>query len=363
MTSNLEIPSPSELSAALKKAGLEAGFSLLGISPAVAPPGLQRFEDWLDAGYAGDLRYLTGRRKAYASVQSILPGARSVVMGAINYCSDDPQPATEGAGRVARYAWGQGDYHDWLRKRMRSVADRLHELVKPCKTRVVVDTAPLLERDFARLSGLGWFGKNTMLINKRQGSWLLLASLLTDVELAPDQPHETAHCGTCTRCLEICPTQAFPEPGVLDATKCLAYWNIEQQGDLPHEIATGLGDWLFGCDLCQEVCPWNRKAPKSSLAECQASPDLNPIDARWLLGISPEEFLARYQGTPLERPGYDGLRRNAAVVLGNQRHESARPALESAACDASPVVAAAARWALERLDENRPNAPSEPSDR
>jgi len=253
------------------------------------------------------------------------------------------------SAQVARYAQGGADYHDVLKNRLRAIADVLHTHVPGCRTRCVVDTAPLLERDFARLAGLGWFGKNTMLIHKRAGSFLLLGALLTDVELEYDQPHETSHCGTCTRCLEVCPTDAFPAPYVLDARKCISYLTIELKGPMPLELRRGVGDWLFGCDLCQDVCPWNRKSPWTDDPAFQPRSDLAPADALEILRLTRDEFRSRFRGTPLARPGYGGLRRNAAIVLGNRGDRAAIPALIAALSDADPVLRGAVAWALGQL--------------
>jgi len=241
------------------------------------------------------------------------------------------------------------DYHDLLRDKLKQLADAVHELRPGCRTRGVVDTAPLLERDFAKLAGLGWFGKNTMLINKRAGSWLLLAALLTDLDLDLDAPHSTSHCGTCTRCLDVCPTNAFPEPYVLDARRCISYLTIELRQQIPSELRDGIGNWLFGCDLCQDVCPWNRKAPVTSEPAFQPQPDLRPADAADILKMSHSEFVSRFEHTPLERPGWDGLRRNAAIVLGNSGDRTVIPILVALENDPSPLVHEAVRWALEKL--------------
>ena len=212
-----------------------------------------------------------------------------------------------------------------------------------------MDTAPLLERDFARLAGLGWFGKNTMLINKRAGSWLLLAALLTDVDLEPDHPHETSHCGTCTRCLDVCPTDAFKAPYVLDARRCISYLTIELKSSIPVELRDGMGDWLFGCDLCQDVCPWNHRAPVSQEPGFQPLPDLNPANASSLLAISESDFKRRFEASPLGRPGWDGLRRNAAIVLGNSEDPKFLAVLTVHVEDSSPVVREAVAWAIDKL--------------
>ncbi len=394
-----------ELTLVLKAEARRIGFELVGVAPAVSPPGLPRLHEWLRAGFAGEMQYLPRREAAYEHPKHVSPPVRSVVMLAINYRTEEPCPVTslrpvtsppskepqlhgdqhahdhandeandhaDGrvsddtndvderrpsfhadepvvAGRVARYAWGTADYHDLLRAKLRQLSDFLHAQRPGCTTRGVVDTAPLLERDFARLAGLGWFGKNTMLLNKRAGSWLLLAGLLTDVELEADAPHETSHCGTCTRCLDVCPTQAFPEPYVLDARKCISYLTIELRGPIPQELRDGVGEWLFGCDLCQDVCPWNHKAPQSVEPAFQPQPDLNPADSVAILRMSREQFQQRFANTPLDRPGFDGLRRNAAIVLGNRGDAAAVPALVEALQDDAAVVRGAAAWSLGKL--------------
>jgi len=250
------------------------------------------------------------------------------------------------AGRVARYAWGTADYHDLIRSRLKQLADVIHQRSPDCTTRAVVDTAPLLERDFARLAGLGWFGKNTVLIHKRAGSWLLLGALLTSLDLIPDAPHATSHCGTCTRCLDACPTDAFAAPYVLDARRCISYLTIELKGAIPRDLRSGLHDWVFGCDVCQDVCPWNRKSPRGEIPEFRPLPDLNPLDPLTVLQMTREQFRARFRNTPLERPGFDGIRRNAAIVVGNLRERRGISALVRLLDDESTVVRGAAAWAL-----------------
>lgn len=340
----------AELSAAIKAEARRLGFDLAGIAPAVSPGGLNHFQNWLQRGFAGEMNYLKRREAAYEHPDKILKRVRSVVMLAVNYRTADPKPADPNHGLVSRYAWGTEDYHDVLREKLRRLADFVHARRPDSQTRGVVDTAPLLERDFTRLAGLGWFGKNTMLINKRLGSWLFLAALLVDVELEADAPHETSHCGTCTRCLDACPTDAFPEPYVLDARRCISYLNIElRDKPIPAELREGMGQWLFGCDICQEVCPWNRKAPISSEPAFQPRPEFSPIDALELLGLSQDEFQSRFRETPLDRPNRAGLLRNAAIVLGNSGNQRAIPALVEALNDAEPIVRGAAAWALGRL--------------
>lgn len=351
--------SPDESASALRKAALHLGFDLVGIATAVRPDGFARLQNWIEQGFAGEMSYIERRREAYEHPRHVLESVRSVIMLGMNYRAADPSDELKsGQGRVSRYAWGTSDYHNVLRDRLRQLANVLHEESPGCKTRGVVDTAPLLERDFSRLAGLGWFGKNTMLINKWQGSLFFLAALLTDVELTPDEPHETSHCGTCTACLDACPTDAFPEPYVLDATKCISYLTIElRDKSIPLEHREGIGDWLFGCDVCQDVCPWNRKAPLSQEPFFEPRSDLNPVDAAELLTLNQEAFNTRFAGTPLERPGRRGLLRNACIVLGNTGDLSHVGALQVALDDDEPLIRDAAQWAIDRLTATNRSAP------
>ncbi|MFQ5733290.1 MAG: tRNA epoxyqueuosine(34) reductase QueG [Planctomycetaceae bacterium] len=353
----------SRLAADLKTVARDLGFELVGIAPAVAPDGFQPFQKWLNDGYAGEMAYLPNREAAYEHPRHVLEAVRSVVMLAINYNTnspvpnereyDRPDPETDSGriipGRVSRYAQGERDYHDVIAEKLRRLADVLHAARPGCRTRGVVDTAPLLERDFGRLAGLGWFGKNTMLINTRQGSWLFLAALLTDVALEADEPHATDHCGTCVRCLEACPTDAFPEAYVLDARRCISYLNIELRGPIPADLRDDVGDWLFGCDVCQDVCPWNHKAPPSAEPAFRPVDDLSPADAAALLRLDDASFRARFRHTPLWRPKRAGLLRNAAIVLGNSGRLDAVPTLIEALSDDAWPVRGAAAWALGKL--------------
>lgn len=358
----------------LKSEAQRLGFDLAGIAPAVTPIGLHNFLAWLERGHAGDMGYLARREAAYEHPRHVLDGVRSVVMLGMNYNtkepgglgplrvsgqatsqSDRPDPPQPGVtARVARYAQGSTDYHDLIRERLDLLGELLRHEHPGCRARGIVDTAPLLERDFARLAGLGWFGKNTMLINKRLGSWFFLAALLTDVELEYDAPHEASHCGTCTRCLDACPTQAFVEPYVLDARRCISYLTIEHRGSIPLELRDDMGDWLFGCDVCQDVCPWNRKVPATAEAMFQPRADLAPVGAAEVLSLSPERFRERFGETPLARPRRAGLLRNAAIVLGNSEDRSAIVALQQALDDVEPIVQEAAAWALEKLQNANP---------
>jgi epoxyqueuosine reductase len=331
----------------IKSLGLELGFAHIGIAPAVTPTGFHRLLNWIDSGYAADMHWVERRKDAYEHPDGVMQGTRSVIMAAMNY-NDGTTPA--GAGRVARYAWGSADYHDVLKPRLQEIAAFLKLQRPQARTRVVIDTAPLLERDFARLAGLGWFGKNTMLISRSIGSWFFLGAILTDAELQYDSPIEQNFCGSCTRCLDACPTDAFPEPGVLDARKCISYLTIEHRKDpIPLELRNGMGEWLFGCDICQDVCPWNRFSPDDTLPEFRQIPSMNPVDCRELLALSAKAFHSRFGASPLSRSGRAGLLRNAAIVLGNAKDESAEPDLIAALDDEEYLIRGAAAWALGEL--------------
>jgi epoxyqueuosine reductase len=261
-------------------------------------------------------------------------------------CGLATAPARPQAALVARYAAGP-DYHGVMWRRLDKMLAWLRTEIPGCQGRAVVDTAPLLERDFARRAGLGWIGKNTMLINKYRGSYFFLGAILIDRALQPDPPHEASHCGTCTACLDACPTEAFAGPGWLDARRCISYLTIELRGPIPPDLRQGIHNWVFGCDVCQEVCPWNRKdvtRPES-------------VDATELLGLSEEEFRERYRHTALQRTKRRGLARNAAIVLGNTGDKRALPALERALDDSEPMVREAAEWAIGRIRERIDEGP------
>lgn len=340
---------PVACSAVIHRAAKEAGFDLVGIADAVTPGGFDHLNEWLRRGFAGEMNWIERRKDAYQDPGRVLERVRSIVMVGLNYSTSAPVSPEPGQGRVSRYAWNDTDYHTVVRERLKPVAGALHQLVSGVRTRVVVDTAPLLERDFARLAGLGWFGKNTLLLNQTAGSWFFLGALLTDCELAPDRPELEDHCGNCTLCLEACPTDAFAEPRVLDARKCISYLTIElRDQDIPAALRPGIGDWVFGCDVCQDVCPWNHKAPQGA-ADFRPEPDRNPVDLVDLLRMTEDEFDRRFGATPLHRTGRDSLARNAAIALGNQRHRPAEPALRAALDHSSAVVREAARWALQQL--------------
>jgi epoxyqueuosine reductase len=350
------------LATRLKGQAHALGFALAGIAPAAPADGFARLREWLDQGFAGDMDYMQRHAEARRHPAAVLPEVQSVLMVGMSYAASEGHqplgesqnraadaPRSPGAGRIARYARG-ADYHNVLRARLNRLLAWVQGEVPACRGRGVVDTAPLLERDFARRAGLGWFGKNTMLLDKRHGSYFLLGALLLDLELPPDPPHEASHCGTCTACLDACPTQAFAAPGLLDSRRCLSYLTIELKGAVPEELRPEMKDWLFGCDVCQEVCPWNRKAPPGTEPALQARPDLVALDPLQLMAMSEEEFRRRFRGTALWRTKRRGLLRNAALILGNRGDPAALPALRQALDDPEPVIREAAQWAIERIE-------------
>jgi epoxyqueuosine reductase len=306
---------PDTLTVALKQEARRLGFDLAGAAAAVEPPSLGHFRRWLADGFAGQMEYLAGRAAAYGHPSRVLEGARSLLMLAMNYRTVDPVPPGAGQGTIARYAWGQ-DYHDVLRRRLRALADFHRRLVPAAAVRGVVDTAPLLERDFARLAGLGWIGKNAMLIHRRLGSWLVLAALLTSETLAYDTRQTKGYCGTCRKCLDACPTGALVAPYRLDARRCISYLTIESREVVPEEFRALLGSRIFGCDACQEVCPWNRRAPTTAEPAFQPGEGMNPVELTELLRLDEAAFRRRLRGTALMRPGHRALADRAGAMLG-----------------------------------------------
>jgi epoxyqueuosine reductase len=320
----------------------------------MTPAGLHRFYQWLEAGYAGEMRYLPERATAYEHPSHVLPGACSIVMLAMNYRTTARRGETgPSAGRVSCYAWGEVDYHDLIHARLERLSTFLREQQPHCEVRGVVDTAPLLEREFAQLAGLGWIGKNTLLLNKRLGSWFFLAALLTDVTLAYDEPYPADHCGTCRACLDACPTSAFPQPYVLDASRCISYLTIELRTALPAELRDGLDGWLFGCDICQDVCPWNDRVAGSEESGFAPRGDQNPVELLSLFALDDEQFRQRFRHTPLWRAKRRGILRNAAMLLGSRRNADAVQALALGSADSEPLVRHACAWALGQI-QNRP---------
>jgi len=342
----------------LKAKAREFGFELAGIARASDADGFARYREWLERGYAGEMEYLYRNAEPRRHPESILGDVRSVLMLGMTYTPvshDVPaerEPsrsagASRLTGRVAKYAQAP-DYHEVFWEKLNALASWLDVQVPGAQSHGVTDTAPLLERDFARRAGLGWIGKNTLLLHREHGSFFLLAALLTTLGLEPDPAFEGNHCGTCTACLDACPTGAFPEPGVLDARRCISYLTIELKASIPENLRPAVGDWLFGCDVCQDVCPWNhRPNPAPGLPH---RPDLMEIDPVEVLRLSPDALRQRFKGTSLRRANWRGLLRNAATVLGNRGDRRALPVLREAVKWDDEVVREACEWAIRRIE-------------
>ncbi len=308
---------PAEISTLIKQRAHEMGFAACGIAPAVPSETHGHLLDWLMNGYNASMRWIA-REDAIAKrgdLQKVLPGAQSVVCVALHYRTNEHWN-DEKHGKVARYARGV-DYHDVLTARLRELQSWIQENW-PCNGRVYVDTGPLLEREIARRAGIGWVGKNTMLLSRELGSYFLLGEIVLDLELAYDAPHSTQFCGSCTRCLDACPTDAFVAPFVLDSNKCISFHTIENRESPPRELKEQFGDWLFGCDICQEVCPWNNKSQAMSDEIKLWQRDDFPTLPEFLT-MPQEEFSRRLKGSPLKRPKRRGLKRNALTVLQNRK--------------------------------------------
>jgi epoxyqueuosine reductase len=331
------------LTESVKVRALELGFDRVAVGPANALPHAEAFERWLDAGYGEGMDWLAETRAERVEPARLLPGVRSAVVVALQYGPRRDDPSWDAVSRYARGA----DYHEVMRPRLHALRDYLKE-AGGADCRASLDTSAVLERDVAAAAGLGWIGKNTNLIAQEAGSYFFIGTVLTTAELIADGP-VPERCGTCTACLEACPTQAFTAPWVLDARRCLAYLTIEHHGDIAEEWKPHVRDWLFGCDICQDVCPWNRKAPPSREVALSPSAPLPALEA--LVRMDDAEFRARFRGTAMSRAKRAGLARNAALVLGNRRQTSAAPALRRALADPDVGVRRAAAWALARLHD------------
>ena len=344
---------------AVTTAAREAGFDLCGIAPANPhSPELDHLPEWIAAGRAGEMKYMEARDERgdlkRASLSRVAPWARSVIVCAINYNTNHPySTAVEepGCGWISRYAWGREDYHDAVLRRLKQVEMAVwgrHSCPPDLTTRAYVDTGPIAERVFAKYAGIGWIGKNTCIINQKKGSWLFLGVILISLELTPDVPAPD-RCGTCTRCIDACPTDAILAPYELDSNKCISYLTIEKRGSIPEDLRAGIGRHVFGCDICQDVCPWNRKAPNSTAPEFEPRPGLFNPALEWLAQMSSEEFGETFRGSPVRRAKHAGIRRNVAIAMGNSGDKSLIHAVESLADDGNESVAEAARWAKARL--------------
>ncbi len=383
----------SSISALITKAATDAGFDLCGIAPVHDPKELEYFPRWIAEGRAGEMKYLESRddqgRLKRSSLAYAAPWVRSVVVCAINYNTSQPystQFTDKTRGWISRYAWSREDYHESVMRRLRQVEAALQDScatrapsspsTNPATdpdnsasliTRCYVDTGPIVERVVAKYAGVGWIGKNTCFINQQLGSWLFLGVILTSLDLTPEATRLPApdRCGSCTRCIDACPTQAFTAPYQLDSNKCIAYLTIEKRGELPNDdnLRSEIGRHVFGCDICQDVCPWNRKAPSTSAPEFQPRPELVNPALEWLAEITGDEFRRIFRGSPLRRAKRSGLRRNALIAMGNSGDTKFRPILEKLAQEKdegqgknenkdkneNEVLRKSAEWALGKL--------------
>jgi epoxyqueuosine reductase len=361
------------------------GFDLCGVVRADKFPELEQTQEWLERGYAGEMKYLADPRRG--DPRTVMPGIRSAIVGLLNYSSErplstDPALAIEDgkpSGWISRYAWGD-DYHEVLGERLEALVESLRDrFAPPFEARAYVDTGPVQERVIAKYAGLGWLGKNTLLLNQMLGSFFFLGVILTTLELEPtlgaNELPPPDLCGSCRRCLDACPTQAFVEPYVMDARKCISYLTIELRGSIPEEFRAAMGNHVFGCDICQDVCPWNRRAPIVTLGPFQPrvfpAPEENHASTslplqdeslylprlEWLLGLSEANFRELFRGSPIKRTKWRGLLRNACIALGNSgirprmaEHRRIADALERLAASEDEVLAESARWALSRIE-------------
>ncbi len=344
----------------VKGRALDLGFDLVGVAKARPTLEAAFYPQWLERGFAGRMGYLEGRRgEMRADPRSLLSSAQSVISVGVVYNTEHPYSTEidyEGRGWVSRYAWGE-DYHHVLKRRLEALVQVLRRDFGPFEAKICVDTAPLLERAYAHQAGLGWIGHNTCLINQQVGSWVFLGELLTSLDLEPDDA-APFRCGSCTRCIDACPTDALvPIEGeggpayALDSTRCISYLNIELRGPIPESARSEMGAHLFGCDICQDVCPWNRRAAVTEVEEFQprnALPELEELAA-----LSPEEFDRRFRDTPIERSRHRGFLRNVAVAMGNSGEQKFLEPLARMALSPDPVIAEHAEWAMSVLNEKQ----------
>ncbi len=343
---------PEQRSERVKAIATAVGFDRAGVALPVAPPHVEFLPQWLDRGYAGQMDYLHRHLEIRLDPARLLPGARSVICVAMNYYQGDPPDGLddpdEPRGRIARYAWGR-DYHVLIRERLDALVTRLGEAVdEPFEARAFVDTAPVLERSLAAAAGLGWIGKNTMLIVPRLGSFVFLGGVVTTLALAPDRPLPD-QCKRCRRCLDACPTGALVEPYVLDARRCISYLTIEHRQAIPDELRGAIGDRVFGCDACQHACPHNRRTPTLSEASLAGTPSASGVSLVKALGWDAERYVEATRGRATRRAKLAMHRRNAAVALGNQGRRDHLAALETVADGDDDLVAEHARWAIDQI--------------
>jgi epoxyqueuosine reductase len=334
---------------AIRQHALGLGFDDCRITTAAPPDHAEKFQGWLAGNNHGEMNWIERNAAKRADPQQVLPGAKSIITLAASYEKSDSRFTIHDSrsGLIARYA-RYADYHDVLGERLKQLTEFINQSAPGTRSLWYVDTGPLLERDLAQRAGLGFVGKHTNLISRKLGNWIFLAEILTTLELEPDAP-EKNRCGSCTRCITACPTNAIPKPFHLDARRCISYLTIELKGSIPVELRPLIGNRIYGCDDCLAACPWNRFAREGALMKPHARTRLDAPDLLELLALDDVGFKKRFTGTPILRTKRRGLLRNVCVALGNTGDESALPALKKATGDAEPLVAEHARWALEEI--------------
>ena len=352
--------SSASISQTVKKRAIELGFDLAGIAPVQDFGELAYFPEWIGEQRHGEMGYLETRTESgelkRSSIREAAPWARSVVVCALNYNTDQPystQYDDKSKGWISRYAWGERDYHDVILPKLRALEDRIRAETQLGGEQAIrfwsyVDTGPVIERVLAKYAGIGWIAKNTCIINQELGSWLFLGVILTSLELQPDLPAPD-RCGTCTRCLDACPTAAFIDAYKLDASRCISYLTIEKRGSIPEDLRDGMGRQVFGCDICQDVCPWNRRAGVTTAPEFRPRQSLLNPDLDSLATISDDDFRQTFRGSPIKRAKRTGLRRNAVIAMGNSGDRRFLPLLQKLEKDDDPIVAEHAAWARRKL--------------
>jgi epoxyqueuosine reductase len=327
------------------------GFDAFGIAPADSRPDLpEKLNAALDAGWHGDMDWMATTAERRSSPRALWPEARSVILLGLSYAPDsDPMAALDkrSIGNISAYARNR-DYHELIKGRLKELAGLLARRTG-AEVKVFVDTAPLMEKPLAEAAGLGWQGKHSVLVSREFGSWLFLGAILTDAELPYDTPHPES-CGTCSKCLDICPTNAFPAPFRLDARRCIAYLTVEHKGPIPHEFRAAIGNRIFGCDDCLAVCPWNKFASVSREARLHSRPEFESPQLSELVRLDDAGFRALFAGSPVKRLGHARFIRNVLIAVGNSADRSLLPLAEARLADPSPIVRGAAVWAIRRLD-------------
>ena len=344
--------SPEKTRRLLQEKASSLGFDLFGVVSVSRSETIEIYRSWLKKGYAGSMEYLERHSELKEDPRNLLPEALSLVALGCNYNTGNPSPKTQdpSKARISRYAWGD-DYHEIIHTKLKSLENYLcNELNVAKHIRSFVDSGPVLERELAQRAGLGWFGKHSNLINVEKGSWFFLSEMLVDVELKTDAPFTRVDCGTCTSCIEACPTDAIIADRTIDARLCISYLTIENKGEINTELRPKLGNHIFGCDICQDVCPWNKNAPESIEKGFKPRTENAATDLAELMKLDNSAFSKRFLKSPIKRAKRKGFLRNVAVALGNWAHEDAIPALGIGLNDIEPLVRSHSAWALGRIN-------------